>query len=311
MSRATSFSSRYLSMRQHDNSVQAISSMLPSHISNEENSENNNNNNQYEINPEFIMNELNNRVTIPLSPQAGFSLPDQAPPHQYCWPCHGYKDTKPHPETQNQSFFTNQEYEEEPKFTFVRMGDSSIQNIIKYGRTPELPHRTRARPSTQMTENYPHYRERPSRTNIRQKNIKIPHKHNREENEYFSWKYFGNTNNVCGCYTAKIPLGMKEHTSTKTISKLPNGSNKIQKVTKKNQPQKHQKQNKFHHLYDQSIKKQGSDFELRDVVESNVENHEFDQYLDGETDSYIEYKGKMIPLKYSNLSRFYSGMTNI
>ena len=299
-------------MRQHDNSVQAILSMIPSQTENEIENENN----KYEINPDFIMNELNNRVTVPSSPQPGFSLPEEAPPHQYCWPSHAYRDTKPHPESPSQSFFTNQEIEEEPKFTFVRMGDSSIQNMKKYVRTPELPHRTRIRPSTQMDENYRHYHERPSRTNSRQTNkteIKVPHAHHREDSEYFSWKYFGNTNNICGCYTAKIPLGMKDYASTKTISRLPNGTNKLQKVTKQNQPRKHQNQNKFrnHHLFDQSIKKQGSNIELRDIVESNTENHEFDQFLDGETDSYIEYKGKMIPLKYSNLSRFYSGMTSI
>ena len=108
---------------------------------------------------------------------------------------------------------------------------------------------------------------------------------------------------------------MKDSASTKAISKLPNGTNKLQKVTKISQPQNHQNQTKFHnhnhHLYDQSIKNQKSKIALRDIVELDTENHEFDQFLDGETESYIEYKGKMIPLKYSNLSRFYSGMSNI
>ena len=301
-------------MRQHDNSIQAISSMIPIQIDNESKNEKE----QFEINPDFIMNELSSRITVPPSPQPGFALPDQVPMHQYAWPCHAYKDTKPHPETKTQSFFSNQEIEEEPKFTFVRMGDPDVQNMLKYNRTPELPLRTRIRPSTQMSETCPHYRERPSRVNTRQQNkanIKIPRSHNREDNEYFSWKYFGNTNNVCGCYTAKIPISMKDSASTKAISKLPNGTNKLQKVTKISQPQNHQNQTKFHnhnhHLYDQSIKNQKSKIALRDIVELDTENHEFDQFLDGETESYIEYKGKMIPLKYSNLSRFYSGMSNI
>lgn len=310
MSKSSSFSSRYLSMHQYNNSVQAISSMMPE----QEEKEDKASENQFEINPDFILNELSSRITVPPNPQPGFTLPSQAPIYHNVWPSHAYKDVKQHPESPNQSFFINQEADDEPKFTFVRMGDSSIQNMVNYGRTPELPPRTRIRPSTQMSEKYPHYHERPTRINSRHPHkpeIKVLKSRHREDNEYFSWKYFGNTNDVCGCYTAKIPLGMKEIASTKPISKLPNGTNKLQKVAKRNQPQKRQNQkyrNKKQHLYDTAISTQESEIELREIVESKTENHEFDKFLDGETDSYIEYKGKMIPLKYSNLSKFASGI---
>ncbi|OHS94480.1 hypothetical protein TRFO_11101 [Tritrichomonas foetus] len=245
-----------------------------------------------DFDPDFIFNELNNRVA-PFEPeQPGFCLPQQAKLERDYWNSYAYTSNKPSSRPASPFITCDMGDDYERKFTYVRMGDTQPHFVKKYARTPDLPPQTR-KPSS--PEKNPHFNERQSRVTTRNMKIEKP------VEEYVSWKYFGDTDNICGCYTAKIPIKMKNEMNSRHISRLPNGTNKLkikkvnQKTTNRNLPRRD--------LFELSIKRPPPKPELRDIIRSTEENHDFDEYLDEETETYMEYRGKMMPLKYSSINR--------
>jgi hypothetical protein len=100
-------------------------------------------------------------------------------------------------------------------FHYVQMGSEYHRKMVKNARTPSLP--PKMRKSREGPPN-PHYGERPPRstTSCSQPTCKVERQH-----EYIAWKYMGDTDNVCGCYSAKIRADTPRHLQSQTVSKFP------------------------------------------------------------------------------------------
>lgn len=311
----SSFSARVLNKNQADNTAIDVASIIPK--AEKEN---------YEFDPSFVLQELNNRVQNLPKRTTGIKMPEQAKIPQNYWPTRNFHDpenTKTSPDSQTESSI------EERKFTFVRMGCSDTNVITKTMKTPPLPLRTK-RTNEKDKRNCPHYNEKcihntkfkshsssrnsnqqSERTltrncSLKQSSLEETKRlaHQKKFDKYYSWKYFGDTDNICGCYTAKVPSSFSDkRLPQKTISNLPNGSNQIDQITRLKYPQKtHTTKARSHlNLYERSIKPVKDQLPLPEFVLTDEENHEFDDYIDSEVDSYIQYRGKMLPLKPSTL----------
>ena len=239
---------------------------------------------EIELEPDFLMDQLLKRIPVPAKKKAGIDLPEPAPLQRTYWDAHAYSSM---PRRAPRSIICDDiiqgESDKSKEFdiTYVRMGSPKPLDVRKYARTPDLPPQTR-------------------------KCYMTPKRENKTE-EYVSWKYFGDTDNICGCYTAKIPLKMKEQVGTRRINHLPNGRNKLKKI--QNRPKTATSKARSYtpnnlDLFQRSIKRPPPKPDLREIIRTNEELSEFDEYLDEQTESFIEYKGKMIPLKKSCLARY-------
>lgn len=124
-----------------------------------------------ELDPDFIQRELRARVPVRPRPTAGIAVPETAPVAMGPFPPHCYASPYP-PVTPAE--------EDNASYSVVRMGSDNVRLSVKPGRTPQLPYRTRALSATSSARRAPP-----------------------PQRELVSWRYFGDTDGVCGCFAAR------------------------------------------------------------------------------------------------------------
>ena len=124
-----------------------------------------------ELDTDFLQRELHARVPVRPRPTPGIAVPETAPPAMGPFPCHCYSSPYPH--------VVPTEDDSAP-YNVVRMGSDHVRLGVKPGRTPQLPYRTRAISATSSVRRAPP-----------------------PQRELVSWRYFGETDGVCGCFAAR------------------------------------------------------------------------------------------------------------
>lgn len=205
-----------------------------------------------ELDPEFLRRELRARVPVPPRPSAGIAVPDPVPPAMGPFPPHCY--TSP--------FQTIEptEYDDSAPYSVVRMGADSVRMHARPARTPPLPYRTRALSGTSSIRRAPP-----------------------PQRELVSWRYFGETDGVCGCFAARG--------DAKTFSRAAALHSRARLVREREErPRRKRPQTT---LFERSLtRRQDSDlpvFTCTDLREDEV--------------AYLEGGGRRIPLKSSTLPR--------
>lgn len=236
----------------------------------------------------FVRMELMNRIQEPESQFVGIVMPEQAHIPRDYWSAISY--TSPTPK----KAVTSRSPVDEQSFKMVCMGNPTVRKYVQPShKVRDLPRKTR---EAHSPEPYPHYYSKPSNKPMK-RDFKTP----QPVIDYVAFKYIGNTDNVFGTYTSKIPASTKRDVKSRALAEMPKGMDTI-KVNQK--PRRHKRVTKRggRDLFELSVspkkpKPQPPEFHI------NPDNPFYTKNIDEDTEAFIETDGKLIPLRSSSIAR--------
>jgi hypothetical protein len=182
-------------------------------------------------------------------------------------------------------------------FYYVQCGAAEHRKMVKHARTPPLPPKMR---NSQTGTPNPHFGERPSPSKTRAQ----PACKAEKQHEYIAWKYMGDTDNVCGCYSAKIRADTPRNLQSRTVSKFPVDHARA-RLRMEKEPEDVHKSNAWKKLFreslDRSLDRKADMPVMRCVKPADVEGIDTDFDENEVVDRSFQSKGKWVPLRASAL----------
>ena len=218
-----------------------------------------------EIDKAFLSREISSRIPGPKRPTPGISLPEQAQPVKDYWKCHGYLSP-----ARNTNFnINNYRYEDhsQKKPALFRMGaQRNPPRTRRAPKTPPSPHSIRPCGAKTSTADPPQ--------------------------QFVSWKYFGYTDGICGCFSATAP-----RSNPQAIANAPEVQAHARLVPERKRPRKPRKLSPNNHrLFASSLTSRPNEpFQFSMPSQSD---------LTDQTQLFLETNdGRTIPLKSSSILR--------
>jgi hypothetical protein len=235
------------------------------------------------IDTDFMLRELPRRTPQQVRPVPGITLPPAAPIVYDGFIGGGYSP----PNSPGTPFGP-------AGFHYVQMGSDKLHRMVKKARTPPLPPKMRKSPPDPDSAG----RSPRAATVCSQPAYKSEKQH-----EYISWKYMGDTDDICGCYSAKIRADTPRRLQSQTVAKFPADHARV-RLRVERDPGTGRGSKVWKKLYRESLEptldKKPDMPIIRCARPDRVEGIDTD-FSDRDIGRGFESRGKMVPIRASSL----------